>query len=101
MKVMVTAIQTTKAPWMRRVWASRAVARRLAERTARASSESRVVVGAAVEVAVAGRVEEAADTGVPSVPVRWPRAADVDALTALGGGEDVRTGGLLAGPGRA
>ena len=45
MKVMVTATQTTKMPWMKRVRANRAVARRLAARTARASSESRVVVG--------------------------------------------------------
>lgn len=44
------------------------VARHLAARTARASSESRVV-GALVET-----VEEAADTGVPSIPVRRPRA---------------------------
>lgn len=73
MKVMVTATQTTKMPWMRRVRANRAVARRLAARTARASSESRVVVGA-VGDALVETVEEAADTGVPSVPVRRPRA---------------------------
>lgn len=41
--------------------------------TARASSESRVVVGAVGDTLVE-TVEEAADTGVPSVPVRRPRA---------------------------
>ena len=74
MKVMVTATQTTKMPWMRRMRANRAVARRQAARTARASSESRVVVVGAVGNALVETVEEAADTGVPSVPVRRPRA---------------------------
>lgn len=48
------------------------VVRHLAARTARASSESRVV--GTVGDALVETVEEAADTGVPSLPVRRPRA---------------------------